>query len=100
MRCERAGTESSSCRDILTSRQSTSVEEYGRTRRRALIALAVGIVLIAGAVFLSMSRLASDVLTTVAGIAGFLAICYGLVIQVMALLNTESRTNNQTNKTV
>lgn len=49
--------------------------------------LAVGIVLIAGAVFLSMSRLASDVLTTVAGIAGFLAICYGLVIQVMALLN-------------
>ena len=87
MRCERAGAESSSCRELLTSRQSTSVEEYGRTRRRALIALAVGIVLIAGAVFLSMSRLASDVLTTVAGIAGFLAICYGLVIQVMALLN-------------
>ena len=71
----------------MTSMQSTSVEEYGRTRRRALIALAVGMVLIAGAVFLSMRRLASDVLTTVAGIAGFLAICYGLVIQVMALLN-------------
>ncbi len=55
------------------------------------IALAVGIVLIAGAVFLSMRRLASDVLTTVAGIAGFLAICYGLVIQVMALLNNRER---------
>jgi hypothetical protein len=58
-----------------------------RTSRRAWVALAAGIVLIAGAVFLSMRRLASDVLTTVAGVAGFLAICYGLVIQVMALLN-------------
>jgi uncharacterized membrane protein HdeD (DUF308 family) len=62
-------------------------EEYRRTSRRSWVALAVGIVLITGAVFLSMRRLASDVLTTVAGIGGFLAICYGLVIQVMALLN-------------
>jgi hypothetical protein len=44
-------------------------------------------VLITGAVLLSMRRLASDVLTTVAGIAGFLAITHGLVIQVMALIN-------------
>ena len=50
----------------------TTGEEYGRTSRRSWIALAAGIVLIAGAVFLSMRRLASDVLTTVAGIAGFI----------------------------
>ena len=74
--------------------QPITGEEYRRTSRRSWIALAVGIVLIAGAVFLSMRRLASDVLTTVAGIAGFLAICYGLVIQVMALLTTESATNS------
>jgi uncharacterized membrane protein HdeD (DUF308 family) len=75
------------CRDIVTTMQPTTGEEYRRTSRRSWVALAVGIVLITGAVFLSMRRLASDVLTTVAGIAGFLAICYGLVIQVMALLN-------------
>jgi uncharacterized membrane protein HdeD (DUF308 family) len=73
--------------DILATMQPTTGEEYRRTSRRSWVALAAGIVLIAGAVFLSMRRLASDVLTTVAGIAGFLAICYGLVIQVMALLN-------------
>jgi hypothetical protein len=78
---------SPSCRDILATMQPTTGEEYRRTSQRSWVALAAGIVLIAGAVFLSMRRLASDVLTTVAGVAGFLAICYGLVIQVMALLN-------------
>ena len=67
--------------------QPTTGEEYRRTRRRSSIALAVGLVLITGAILLSMNRLASDVVTTVAGIAGVLAICYGLVTQVMALLN-------------
>ena len=84
-----AGTHGSSPsrRDILATMQPTTGEGHRRTSRRSLVALAAGIVLIAGAVFLSMRRLAPDVLTTVAGIAGFLAICYGLVIQVMALLN-------------
>jgi hypothetical protein len=67
--------------------QPTTGEEFARTRRRSLIALVAGIVLITGAVLLSMRRLASDVLTTIAGIAGFLAISYGLVIQNLALLN-------------
>jgi 4-hydroxybenzoate polyprenyltransferase len=67
--------------------QPTAGEEFRRVRRRSSIALAVGIVLIAGAVLLSINRLASDVLTTVAGIAGVLAICYGLVTQVTVLLN-------------
>ena len=67
--------------------QPTTGEEYRRTRRRSSIALAVGLVLITGAILLSMNRLASDVVTTVAGIAGVLAICYGLVTQVTALLN-------------
>jgi hypothetical protein len=67
--------------------QPTTGEEFARTRRRSLIALVAGIVLITGAVHLSMRRLASDVLTTIAGMAGFLAISYGLVIQVLALLN-------------
>jgi uncharacterized membrane protein HdeD (DUF308 family) len=75
----------------LATMQPTSTEEYARTRRSSWIALVVGIVLITGAVLLSMRRLASDVLTTVAGIAGFLAITYGLVIQVMALLNNRER---------
>jgi 4-hydroxybenzoate polyprenyltransferase len=67
--------------------QPTAGEEFRRVRRRSSIALAVGIGLIAGAVLLSINRLASDVLTTVAGIAGVLAICYGLVTQVTVLLN-------------
>jgi uncharacterized membrane protein HdeD (DUF308 family) len=67
--------------------QPTTGEEFRRTRRRSSIALAVGLVLITGAILLSMNRLASDVVTTVAGIAGVLAICYGLVTQVTALLN-------------
>ena len=71
--------------------QPTTGEEFARTRRRSSIALAVGIVLIAGAVLLSINRLAPDVVTTVAGIAGVLAICYGLVTQVTALLNNRER---------
>jgi hypothetical protein len=67
--------------------QPTTGEEFARTRRRGSIALAVGIVLISSAVLLSIKRLAPDVITTVAGIAGVLAICYGLVTQVTALLN-------------
>jgi hypothetical protein len=67
--------------------QPTTGEEFRRTRRRSSIALAVGLVLITGAVLLSMNRLAPDVVTTVAGIAGVLAICYGLVTQVTTLLN-------------
>jgi hypothetical protein len=67
--------------------QPTTGEEFARTRRRSLIALVAGIVLITGAALLSMRRLVSDVLTTIAGIAGFLAISYGLVIQNLALLN-------------
>jgi hypothetical protein len=67
--------------------QPTTGEEFARTRRRSLIALVAGIVLITGAALLSMRRLVSDVLTTIAGIAGFLAISYGLVIQVLALLS-------------
>ena len=67
--------------------QPTTAEEFARTRRRSLIALAAGLVLITGALLLSIRRLASDVLTIVGGIAGFVAISYGLVIQVLALLN-------------
>jgi hypothetical protein len=67
--------------------QPTTGEESARTHRRSLIALAAGIVLITGAVLLSIGRLAPEVLTTIAGIAGFFAISCGLVIQVMALLN-------------
>ena len=76
-----------SCRDILATMQPTAGEEFRRTRRRSSIALAVGIVLITGAVLLSIKHLAPDVLTTVAGIAGVFAISYGLIIQVTALLN-------------
>jgi hypothetical protein len=71
--------------------QSTTGEEFRRTRRRSSIALAIGIGLIAGAVLLSIKRLAPDVITTVAGIAGVLAICYGLITQVTALLNNRER---------
>jgi hypothetical protein len=71
--------------------QPTTGEEFGRTRRRSSIALALGLVLITGAILLSMNRLASDVVTTVAGVAGVLAISYGLVTQVTALLNNRER---------
>jgi hypothetical protein len=71
--------------------QPTIGEEFARTRRRSSIALAVGVVLITTAVLLSIKRLAPDVITTVAGIAGVLAICYGLVTQVTALLNNRER---------
>jgi hypothetical protein len=67
--------------------QPTTGEEFRSARRRSSIALAVGLVLITGAVLLSMNRLAPDAVTTVAGIAGVLAICYGLVTQVTTLLN-------------
>ena len=88
MRNGRAGTKTKlNGLGYLATMQPTSTVAYATTRRRSGFALVVRIVLIAGAVLLSMRRLASDILTTVAGIAGFLAITYGLVIQIMALIN-------------
>jgi len=71
--------------------QPTAGEEFRRVRRRSSIALAVGIGLMAGAVQLSINRLAPDVLTTAAAIAGVVAISYGLITQVTALLNNRER---------
>jgi len=67
--------------------QPTTGEQVARTRRHSWIALAVGIVLIAGAVLFQHERSGYGRTHDRSGNSGLLAITYGLVVQVMALMN-------------